>query len=311
MLKILYKLYFICFKINYFDKIWERVIIRIVNILLPQYFRLTRFQPSYRLANTEKRDETLIVSLTSFPARIRKVWLTIETILRQTEKPDRIILWLYNEDFNGKESLPKKLVNLEKRGLEIRFCDENLMPHLKYFYTMIEYPDSHVITIDDDVFYPSDLIEKLRKCHKFYQGAIVSAITRQIKVSGNKIMPYDEWQYLSINTEPSSLNLMMGVGGAFYPKGSIHPDAFKLDNLKRMSLKTDDIWLKFMSLKSKTAVASISGEFSRFFIPLIIENNRCLMSDNINKGTNVIVLQNLLNHYKLPLSILDGECKKG
>ena len=43
---------------------------------------------------TEKRDTRLIVSLTSFPARIKTVHQTINTLLRQTVKPDHIILWL-------------------------------------------------------------------------------------------------------------------------------------------------------------------------------------------------------------------------
>ena len=44
--------------------------------------------------NQVKRKENIIVSLTSYPKRIGTVWLTIETLLRQSVKPDEIILWL-------------------------------------------------------------------------------------------------------------------------------------------------------------------------------------------------------------------------
>ena len=43
--------------------------------------------------------EEVIVSLTTFPARISTVWITIETIFRQEVMPDRIVLWLAKEQF--------------------------------------------------------------------------------------------------------------------------------------------------------------------------------------------------------------------
>ena len=307
MLKFVYKLYFTSFKIKHFDNQWKRILIRVINILIPSYFYLTDLLSSKRLEKKIETEESYIVSLTSFPVRIRKVWLTIETILRQKVKPDKIILWLYREEFEGKENLPKNLIRLEKRGLEIRFCDENLMPNLKYFYTMIENPDANVITIDDDILYPPDLIEKLKHWHEIYPESIIAPITRQIKVLAHKIRPYKEWRYLHINTEPSFLNLTMGVGGSFYPKGSLHPDTFDLDTLKRMSLKTDDLWLKVMSLKCNTGVVSIAGEYPGFFIPVIIKNNISLMSENIHQGMNDIIFKNLMDHFKLPASILVGD----
>ena len=38
-----------------------------------------------------KREQKIIVSLTTFPKRIDSVWITIETLLRQTVKPDEAI----------------------------------------------------------------------------------------------------------------------------------------------------------------------------------------------------------------------------
>ena len=45
--------------------------------------------------NTEKRDEVVIVSLTSYPARISYVYLAIKSLMLQSYKPDRIILWFW------------------------------------------------------------------------------------------------------------------------------------------------------------------------------------------------------------------------
>ena len=37
------------------------------------------------------------------------------------------------------------------------------------------------------------------------------------EIMENEVMPYLEWDYLEMNTEPSFNNLNMGVGGALYP----------------------------------------------------------------------------------------------
>ena len=80
-----------------------RFSIRIIaNILLPIYYVLTRRSKEFRLTNLQNDtgiEPKIIVSLTSFPPRIKKIWLTIETLLRQKDKPDRIILWLSVDEF--------------------------------------------------------------------------------------------------------------------------------------------------------------------------------------------------------------------
>ena len=305
MFELAYRIYFRRLGTKRLDDLCQDIKIRILNILLPVYFGLTGFISSYKLQKTPNNKELLIVSLTSFPTRISKVWLAVETLLRQKVKPDKIILWLFNGEFKGKESLPKNLLKLEERGLEIRFCSENLMPHLKYFYTMLEFPEANIITVDDDIYYPPDLIENLKYWHKIYPESIICAITRQILVLEGEIRPYKEWNYLHINTKPSFRNLTMGVGGTLYPKGSLHCNVFDVDVLKRLVLKTDDLWLKVMSLKNNTRIVSIAGEYSRFFIPIIFKNNLSLMDVNITGGNNDIVFKNLLEYFKI--NILDIE----
>jgi len=44
--------------------------------------------------NTDRRPAELIVSLTTIPERIGKVHLGIDCLLRQSVRPDRVILWL-------------------------------------------------------------------------------------------------------------------------------------------------------------------------------------------------------------------------
>lgn len=55
----------------------------------------------------------VIVSLTSYPPRIKTVDQVIRSLLAQTVKPWKIILWLANKEFSeGETSLPAGLVNV-------------------------------------------------------------------------------------------------------------------------------------------------------------------------------------------------------
>lgn len=171
MYKLLYFIYFFHFENNKVDKIFEKWFSKIFKIIVPLYFSITSRYKICRLKNSiTTTDPNVIVSMTTFPARINEVWLAIESILRQEHKPDALILWLYKGEFKNKSNLPKKLLELEQRGLQIQFCEQNLKPHKKYYYTLKNYLDATIITIDDDVFYPPDFVKKLLSNNSLYQN---------------------------------------------------------------------------------------------------------------------------------------------
>src|SRR5699024_6867152 len=181
MLRFFYYIYFTKFKNATVDSYHKRLSVRAINVIMTAYYTLTSgFTQKRRLKkNTEPK---VIVSLTSYPDRIGKIWLTIETLLDQTKKPDKIIHWLYKGEFSGEQDLPKRLTALKERGLEIKFCDKNLKPHKKYYYTMLNYPNSIVITGDDDMLFHPRLLENLLHCHEKFPHAICCSISREIKI---------------------------------------------------------------------------------------------------------------------------------
>lgn len=294
----LYKIYFVRFKNKYIDGLYNRLIIRLLNILFPVFFTLDPFKSKLNARTIDKNRE-LIVSLTTFPLRIKKVWMVVETILRQKVKPDKIVLWLYAGEFDGHQSLPRKLLRLEKQGLEIRFCDENLMPHKKYYYTMLEYPDANVITVDDDIFYPPDFIIKLLKYHHSYPEAIICTIGRKIKIVDNKIYPYKEWEHIKFDSTPLFQTIPIGAGGVLFPARSLPPECFDREKITNNALMNSDLWLKIMSLKAETRVVCIAGEYKKWFIPLLYRNDIKLMETNIGKGRNDRVLKKLMELYNV------------
>lgn len=204
----------------------------------------------------KKREQKIIISLTSYPKRIDTLWLTIETLLHQTMKPDEIILWLAEEQFEGIGSLPSELQNQQKRGLTIKWCD-NLLSHKKYFYTMQQYPNDLIILVDDDSFYSYDLVKKLYKLHKKNPKDIVCmtpALIHPDYTSHPSI-----WTRPRINEkiEHSFLAQPFTGQGTLYPPKTIPEMAFQKDIVMELCPYADDLWLKFVSLVSHTAVTSI------------------------------------------------------
>lgn len=64
--------------------------------------------------NTSNRTEKIIISLTSYPKRFHAVYYAIRSIMLQSVKPDKIVLYL---DSNVSEDmLPKRLKALQAKG---------------------------------------------------------------------------------------------------------------------------------------------------------------------------------------------------
>ena len=193
-------------------------------------------------------DSNIIVSITSFPDRIKTVWIAVASLLNQTKKPYKVILWLAEEQFPGRE-IPKSLLRLRERGLEICF-GEDLKPHKKYFYTMQKYPEYFVITADDDIFYPENHIEQLWKSYTAHPDTIICQWSHLIGIDEQgEFQPYNSWTNNHIS-KPLYRTLAVGCNGILYPPGSIPKEAFAQEDIIRNALFTDDLWLKCMEIKN-------------------------------------------------------------
>lgn len=244
------------------------------NIFLPIYFYLTKRNNKYVLSSSKHNRKQVIVSLTSFPKRIPTLHLVIECILRQTVKPDKIVLYLTQSQVPDIKSLPKSLLDLQKRGLEIKLCPDEIRSHTKYFYAMQQFPEDIVITVDDDLFYRTDLIESLLKNHENHPNAIIANWTKEIIPGKTK---YTEWPDNHVPHENCS-QLLLGVSGVLYPPHAIDEDAFDVESIKNLSLTADDVWLTAMARKKGTPIYFTGYEYNH--LPVLIRNNETLLSGN-------------------------------
>lgn len=243
---------------------------------LKVYFNIVYFI-KYRFISSKKiginNDSDIVVSMTSFPARIDKVWIIIETLLNQTYLPRKVILWLAKDQFQDISKLPQSLTKLIDRGLEIRFCDD-LKSHKKYYYAMKEFPENIIITVDDDILYPSNLIENLYNAHKKFPKAICCNWSHQIVFDENKnLKKYDDWHDGSgILTVPRLDTIAIGYAGVLYPPKCLDDNIFNIKDIFELVPLADDLWLKAMSLKNNVEVVRVKQIQVPFFAVIGTQN---------------------------------------
>ena len=296
-----------------FFKITEGVKIPLVGGLLykcisAQQRKIVKNIPIDKLAlNKEKREEQIVVSLTSFPARINVVGYAIKCLFNQTVKPDRIILWLAEEQFENME-LPPLLQSLVLRGLEIRFC-KDLRSHKKYFFALQEQKeDELVITYDDDLIYPENSIELLYKKHKQYPNCIVCNRAQECKEENGALAAYSTWSVYSSEGVASPSNKLFAStgGGTLYPFGAIDREAFNEEALKETAYTADDLWMRFMSAKKRTKVIK-TRKAHKTFSTLEGSQEIGLQQENCLGGENDRAIERLSKRYPDALDEILGK----
>jgi len=111
-----------------------------------------------------KLKERIIVTMTSWKKRILTCKKTIELLLTNSLPPYKLILNLAEEEFPNKNlDLPKSLLSLLKKypNFEIYWVKKNNNVFKKLIPTINRYKKDLIITVDDDVIYPNDMIEKV------------------------------------------------------------------------------------------------------------------------------------------------------
>lgn len=279
-----------------FNRILARIIKRYFDRTVPKHYK---HHVSFLsgINNLEKRKRKYIISLTSFPERIDDIWIAIESIFRQTFKPDIIILWLSKDQFKGIK-LPKNLILLKKRGLTIRFVDGDIRSHKKYKYALEEFPNDYIITIDDDLYYDEDLIQNLINLKKKFPNCVPTNRAHKLNFKNNLILPYRKWIHNSFDTIPSHKLVQTGGYGTLYNVNDLHAD-YKNENLfLKLAPFADDLWLKIMVLKKGKKVVT-NNKYNKD--PLVIRGTQLnkLVTENVTMGGNDIQFNNMLDQYSL------------
>ena len=233
--------------------------------------------------NRSPRTPRVIVSVTSYPGRIRTVHRVLQAMLMQTFKPDKVVLWLGEEKFPNKEAdLPKSLLRLRDYGLTIGWC-KDLRSYTKLIPALREYPDDIIVTGDDDMFYSQDWLEKLYQAYLNHPDAVLCHCVARIGFLGNgEPTPYCSWSRQVQKGRPSFDNLLLGFGGVLYPPHVLSEEVFDESVFRDITPQQDDLWFWAMAVARGTKIIRIEGGVDPLGEDWCANQSMALRNGNVN-----------------------------
>lgn len=243
-------------------------------------------------------ERQFIISFTTYPARMERVFQTIDSLFDQIEVADKIILCLAVDEWNSRKELPDWLENYKKRGLEILWGEKNLKPHTKYFYSMQKFPEDIIITVDDDLIYNNKTTYTLIQSYIQYPDCVSANRVHVISFDENKnLLPYMQWkqQFQHCVLQPNMALLPTGVAGVLYPPHCLGKEAFDVHLIEDLCPTTDDLWLKIMCAKNGKNIVCASP----FFVLNTVEELQSTGLYRMNRtgGENDRQLNNIWNFF--------------
>jgi len=248
------------------------------------------FKPGGR---PHKLPAPLIVSLTSYPPRFGYLAITLRSLLRQTVKADRTILWIAHEDF---PLLPREVMDLQMADLEIRQTD-NLKSYKKIIPVLDAFPNAFIATADDDLYYWPSWLEELVEgtadrtitCHRAHE---ITFDTQGV------FKPYSEW-ILDTHLRGESNRLFpTGIGGILYPPGILAHRAEDRHAAFDLCPKADDVWLYWIG-RGNGAHYKTVGRW-RNLIAWKGTQDGALWHDNLLRGGNDEQIRKIAEKYGYP-----------
>ena len=247
---------------------------------------------------TARYKHELIVSLTSFPARIHLVRYSVYSLMKQSMKPNRIVLWLGEDKFPGRENdLPKELLELKPLGLEIRWC-QDIKSATKLIPSLREWPEAIIVTADDDLHYPRRWLESLYQSYLKHDTEINSGAIEAIAFDEKgRPRPFGEWQWNPVDSHSAFSNTQVAGFGALYPPHSLHPDVFDMNAFLRLSSSNDDLWFWTMAVRHGTKIHLVQKNRQQPFVDPLAKSTPSLWFQNSSGGGNDRCMSNLFQAY--------------
>jgi hypothetical protein len=197
-----------------------------------------------RFSRTRQGNSGVVVSLTSYPPRFGTLHLTLKSLLSQSFRADRIVLWIAHGDM---PLLPPAVRSLESAGLEIIGCAD-IKSYKKMIPLLQEGSDVAIVTADDDIYYWRDWLRQLVEARDPGKLEVICHRMHRIKLSGSGLpVSYNEWEFETTNTDSSTLNFPTGIGGVLYPASVFGPEVLNVDAFTSLCPRGDDIWFWWMA----------------------------------------------------------------
>lgn len=269
----------------------------IVSKLTALFFEvMTRAQMRSVDSKPHHLPNALIISLTSYPPRFKKLHLTLKCLLNQSARPDLIVLWVAYKDF---DLIPKKVLSLKREGFfEIRTC-KDLGPGKKIIPSLKEYENCFIVTSDDDIYYGPSWLSGLIKDWRVGEKVIIANRVHKIILQKNNIpVRYGDWEYDVCKDEADVLHFATGGAGALYPPNCFHSEVVNMESYLLNCHRQDDIWLYWMARKNDFVVRKCKNKYK--LITWLGCDDTGLYANNIKPDGNDAAIERMIEVYGTP-----------
>jgi hypothetical protein len=250
----------------------------------------------------------IVVSMTTSPKRINEIFKVIENLEHQTIRPDLYFINLprfFKRDGSRFSEIPVSLINDK---IIINICDDigpatKIIPTCKHK----DIKDTDIIfSVDDDIFYPPEILEIFLKAHILYPDCVITGTTLFPKKNPKR---YGEL----IDCE-----LLEGFSCVLYKKAwlvDIPTDMFNKKLVPIYHYLSDDLVLSNYLIMKGIKILSFTNRHS--VIKRIKPLDYGLRDDALRKGANGLASTctenqdcNHSNYIETILSYLEDDVKK-
>jgi len=247
-------------------------------------------------------EHEVIVSLTSYGKRIHDVPYAIESIMQGTLKPNRIVLWLAEDEFKNKP-LPILLQKQQKRGLEIRYC-EDIRSYKKIIPALHAFPDACIITIDDDLLFEFDIVEHLVCSYRNHPDCVsASRIHTMKKDEAGTLLGYKDWALLKFSDSIPNMNFLTSGGGTLFPPGCFPKEMMDKESFMSICPSADDVWinamLRYNSIPIIKSFTNNSAGSDYFEMVNSYETPLCVENMHVENGRNDVQIKAVFGKYNI------------
>ncbi|KAG4084994.1 hypothetical protein H8356DRAFT_1298624 [Neocallimastix lanati (nom. inval.)] len=281
------------FKYNKVTKEKKRMFFNLLkrkeNFVFPKYENIIKENPviteeviNYYLNNKSNNtltNNTLIISMTSYPLRIKGVFEIFISLLHQSANISsyQCFLTLAGEEFiNGEKDLPDNLQKLINNGWVKLLWYHNILSHKKLIPVLQKYPENDILIVDDDIIRTYKFVELFQKEHDKYPDYVICGIFVHYydnELNVHRLNGPKGENCNKINAVPDIIfqtgRPANGAGGVLYPKHTFTDKRFFNETLfMNLSPTSDEIWQYTFNIIENRVLKQISTiiDFSFNFI---------------------------------------------
>ena len=262
----------------------------------------------YNINENKITENTLLISMTTYPARLYGISEVLLSLLHQSANISsyQCFLTLAKEEFiNGERDLPIVVQQLIANGWIKIIWHHNIYSHKKLIPIMQIYPENDILIVDDDVIREYNFIEIFQRDHSIYPNDIICGQFNYFynnKIEIQRMKGYKGKNCGEFNAIPDIIfqtaRSANGGGGVLYPKHTFSDKRFFNESLyMKLSPTSDESWqYTFLIIENKIVrqTSMIIDSSANF-----VNNSQKILTSlhKINKDKYSIINNNLINYF--------------